>query len=682
MATTPHSAAFGAVMGACVGDALGAYFEFEPEISPEMLEAALTMPGGGTHGVGVGQVTDDSEMAICMMRGLIGGQGLFNVDSIAHYYWLWYLSEPFGLGRTCSIAFKDFTKSSCPLSCLRRAKHFNRESQSNGSLMRITPLGVWCRNLSNAEAAKAARIEGSLTHSHPVILHAGACYVLALKHLINHFGDREGAYQVAKKYAFTEGNCDIQDWFRSIENEPPFVPPYNQIGWAKVGFTRAFHCLRAGDTYEDAIRKTIEIGGDSDTNGAIVGGLVGAAVGFEGIPGRYAGKVMMYCFEKEGGIQRPDFLNQNLVLQLAEQVFTIAPASLTTQISTLSPAFHDPLNLPPSKSAAFGAVLGAFIGDALGAYIEFQNDISPPLLQETLTMPGGGPFHLGQGQVTDDSELAMCMIRGLLAGKGKLDMDAIAGYYRSWMETSPFDIGTTTRQALEPLMEGNDTADVCIASAESSNGTSQSNGSLMRLTPLAVWAHRLSPAQIAKAARIEASMTHSNPTIQHANACYVLAISHLIRDPGNKSEAFGAAKHYADTEGNDDIKEWFQVVSSGHKMPGSPQMGWAKIAFTHAFRHLMWGIGYEEAIGETLALGGDTDTNAAIVGGLVGAARGVEDLPGGYVEKVLGYTYETQKGRKRPDFLNQTEVLQQLEQLYAMAPTTATVVIGGVEQEL
>ena len=63
-------------------------------------------------------------------------------------------------------------------------------------------------------------------------------------------------------------------------------------------------------------------------------------------------------------------------------------------------------------------------------------------------------------------------------------------------------------------------------------------------------------------------------------------------------------------------------------------------------------------------------------------ARGVEDLPGGYVEKVLGYTYETQKGRKRPDFLNQTEVLQQLEQLYAMAPTTATVVIGGVEQEL
>jgi ADP-ribosylglycohydrolase len=177
-------------------------------------------------------------------------------------------------------------------------------------------------------------------------------------------------------------------------------------------------------------------------------------------------------------------------------------------------------------------------------------------------------------------------------------------------------------------------------------------------------------------------MTHSNPTIHHANACYVLAISHLINSPGDNTGAFAAAKTYAEAQGNEDIKDWFQFMASGARMPGSPQIGWAKIGFTHAFGHLVRGSGYAEALRETLALGGDTDTNAAIVGGLVGAVSGIEGLPSEYVEKVTGYTYAAKKGRRRPDFLNQTEVLQQLEQLYTLAPATATVVIGRSEQPL
>ena len=56
-------------------------------------------------------------------------------------------------------------------------------------------------------------------------------------------------------------------------------------------------------------------------------------------------------------------------------------------------------------------------------------------------------------------------------------------------------------------------------------------------------------------------------------------------------------------------------------------IGFIKIAFTHAFRHLRLGSNYQDAIAETLAGGGDTDTNACIVGGLVGAAIGVDDIP-------------------------------------------------------
>ena len=54
-------------------------------------------------------------------------------------------------------------------------------------------------------------------------------------------------------------------------------------------------------------------------------------------------------------------------------------------------------------------MLGAFIGDSIGSYVEFATGmIDPNDARLALTMPGGGPWKLAPGQVTDDSELAMC----------------------------------------------------------------------------------------------------------------------------------------------------------------------------------------------------------------------------------------------------------------------------------
>ena len=61
-------------------------------------------------------------------------------------------------------------------------------------------------------------------------------------------------------------------------------------------------------------------------------------------------------------------------------------------------------------------------------------------------------------------------------------------------------------------------------------------------------------------------------------------------------------------------------------VPYFPQIGFIKIAFTHAFRHLLLGSDYETAVKKTLLGGGDTDTNACIVGGLIGAAVGVDGI--------------------------------------------------------
>ena len=62
-----------------------------------------------------------------------------------------------------------------------------------------------------------------------------------------------------------------------------------------------------------------------------------------------------------------------------------------------------------TQRASLGCMLGAFIGDSLGSYLEFKTGrIAPYLVRQAMSMSGGGSWSLQPGQVTDDSEMAMC----------------------------------------------------------------------------------------------------------------------------------------------------------------------------------------------------------------------------------------------------------------------------------
>ena len=95
-------------------------------------------------------------------------------------------------------------------------------------------------------------------------------------------------------------------------------------------------------------------------------------------------------------------------------------------------------------------MVGAFIGDSMGSYVEFVTcQVPEDQLKEAFEMPGGGPHKVGPGQITDDSELAMCLTWGLTrdnkdAGKATMDCDKIAAMYKNWVGSEPFDIGITT----------------------------------------------------------------------------------------------------------------------------------------------------------------------------------------------------------------------------------------------
>src|SRR5204863_5357903 len=84
---------------------------------------------------------------------------------------------------------------------------------------------------------------------------------------------------------------------------------------------------------------------------------------------------------------------------------------------------------------------------------------------------------------------------------------------------------------------------------------------------------------------------------------------------------------WADSMANAEVNEWLSDAEENNDVPYHPLAGFVKIGFTHAFRHLLHGSNFEEALRETLLGGGDTDTNACIVGGLVGAACGASSIP-------------------------------------------------------
>ena len=98
--------------------------------------------------------------------------------------------------------------------------------------------------------------------------------------------------------------------------------------------------------------------------------------------------------------------------------------------------------LSKEQKACLGSMLGAFIGDSIGSYLEFKTgkqELRAAL--KGMQMPGGGAWRIQPGQITDDSELAMCQMRGLLAGQGQLDPFYLAFYYGHWIDKEPFDIG-------------------------------------------------------------------------------------------------------------------------------------------------------------------------------------------------------------------------------------------------
>ena len=192
--------------------------------------------------------------------------------------------------------------------------------------------------------------------------------------------------------------------------------------------------------------------------------------------------------------------------------------------------------------------------------------------------------------------------------------------YRGWLRSGPFDVGETVGAALR----------------DRPNPASQANGSLMRASPLGVHAHRLEPRLAAELARQDASLTHPSPVCGDATAAFVVALAHAVRSGDGAESAWRAAVDWADGEGASLLVR--EALAAARREPpvcDQGSLGWVRIALQNAFHELLHASGPEAGIVATVRRGGDTDTNAAVAGALLGAVHGRDAIPAEWRSLVL-----------------------------------------------
>lgn len=319
------------------------------------------------------------------------------------------------------------------------------------------------------------------------------------------------------------------------------------------------------------------------------------------------------------------------------------------------------------KNLAKGCLVGAFVGDSAGARLEFLGHRPDDTeLDDALAMKGGGVFRVAPGQVTDDGELTLALARALV-GEQTYPREKVATNYRSWVASRPFDIGNATSSALRGKVGADvSVADAVSASAAKHNLDSKANGALMRVSPLGIWSVKGTVEEAIAAARADASLTHPNPTCQWANAAYVVAIRHLLLNAGDAEGAFSQACRALDEgtdAGADEVRSWLEDAEQGVLPACHPLAGFVRIAFTHAFHHLLRETTFVNALRQVLSGGGDADTNACIVGGLIGARVGIAGIPESMSLAVL--SCDTAKGRPRPPWLRTKDAAALANELLA-----------------
>ena len=175
---------FNTFLAGWCGDASGATLEFKKQrFSKKEANNAMQMLQNSDSGLYSGQITDDSEMELALLNALIEeiDNDYFPIEKISQNYIEWFHSEPFDIGQTTTFALIDATNSD---ELIKNALEYNKDSESNGSLMRCIPLSIVLMNKDVNTYYKIIKLEVSLTHSNKKVMETTFLYCFIISQIL------------------------------------------------------------------------------------------------------------------------------------------------------------------------------------------------------------------------------------------------------------------------------------------------------------------------------------------------------------------------------------------------------------------------------------------------------------------------------------------------------------------
>ncbi|MFM8971216.1 MAG: ADP-ribosylglycohydrolase family protein [Actinomycetota bacterium] len=320
----------------------------------------------------------------------------------------------------------------------------------------------------------------------------------------------------------------------------------------------------------------------------------------------------------------------------------MATTENTTENTTDGSTDHstDHLELPGTcVQCAIGAFVGAAVGDALGAPFEFLPagvfaETNPgPRLGGIGEMRGGGTYSWRPAEFTDDTQMALALAASLLE-QGGLDLADLWMRWRHWAAQAP-DVGVQTGSVLR-----SDDHVGAAAAHHHRTGRSAGNGSVMRNAPIGILGARLTLDQVIALAIAQATLTHHDPHNGYAAAIH----AGMIRAGVLGQDVFAAIDDVLDRLPSDARETWGPLLGADYEAVPDDPNGNVFTCLAQAVWAVRGATSFEDAVVRAVSLGLDTDTVAAVAGGIAGARWGIQAIPSRWTTYLNGRV-----GRGRDD---------------------------------
>ncbi len=282
-----------ALFGLSVGDALGVPVEFR-EREGLRNRPVTDMMGYGTHNQPPGTWSDDSSLAFCLAEALATG---FDLSLIASNFMDWRYKNfwtphgvVFDIGISTQEAIYRLKQGVTPI----LAGGFYEDENGNGSLMRILPLLFYHKDKTIDERFELTKAVSSITHGH--MRSVVACFyylefarmILLQKDKLEIYRSLQETLPAFLKEMHIHPN-EIIKFKRLLQEDIYFMgeSSIHSSGYVLHTLEASIWCILTTDNYSDAVLKAVNLGSDTDTTGAVTGGLAGLIYGLEGIPSKW-----------------------------------------------------------------------------------------------------------------------------------------------------------------------------------------------------------------------------------------------------------------------------------------------------------------------------------------------------------------------------------------------------------